>query len=231
MLSKAKWATLVAEFLGTYFLVSAFMAMFIRTSFPFFSAAAAGVAFAVLILIFGKFSGAHFNPALTLGLWSVKKFPTTDTIAYVAAQMAAGFTALRVNGYLLGQPIAGAVTETWEPVVVLAEVIGAFVLAIGIAAAIDSAFDANRFALVAGLSLFLGVVIASFGSNAAVNPAVALGINSFSISYVVGPLVGSVLAFNAYSYLFSDTPRKVRIIRSAVSRNNVKKTPVKKRRK
>lgn len=203
MLSKNKWAVLVAEFLGTYVLVSAVVAMFGRTSFPFFAAAAVGLALATMTLVVGKFSGAHLNPAVTVGLWSLKKFPTTSAFAYIAVQMAAGFTALRVNQYLLGQNLEGSVTQTWDPVVVVAEIIGTFVFAFGVAAAIDNKYEGSKLAATIGGSLFLGVLVASFGSNGALNPAVALGINSMSVSYVVGPLVGSILAFNLYNFLFA----------------------------
>jgi glycerol uptake facilitator-like aquaporin len=208
MLGKNKWAMVVAEFLGTYVLVSAVMALFVRTSFPFFAAAAAGVALASMVLVVGKFSGAHLNPAVTVGLWSVKKFPTADAVAYIAVQMLAGFTALRVNQYLLGQTLSGSVTQSWEPSVVIAEVLGAFVLAFGLAAMLENAYEGGKAAAVAGTSLFLGVLVASFGSSGAINPAVALGVNSMSVSYVVGPLVGAVLAFNLYSYLFAAAPAK-----------------------
>jgi glycerol uptake facilitator-like aquaporin len=208
MLNKNKWAAVAAEFLGTYVLASAVLAMFGRTSFPFFAAASVGLALAGMTLVVGKFSGGHFNPAVTIGLWSVKKFPTTNTVAFVAIQMVAGFAALRINQYLLGQGLDGSAVQTWDPKVVVAEVLGTFVFAFGVAAAIDSVYEGGKLAAALGLSLFLGVLIASFGSNGAVNPAVALGINSFSISYLVGPLVGAVLAFNAYSYFFAVTPVK-----------------------
>lgn len=50
---------------------------------------AIGVALAVYI--FGPISGGHFNPAVTLGLASIDKFPWADVPAYIIAQMIGGF--------------------------------------------------------------------------------------------------------------------------------------------
>ena len=35
----------------------------------------------------GRVSGAHINPAVTVGLWAVKKFPTKEVIPYIIAQL------------------------------------------------------------------------------------------------------------------------------------------------
>jgi glycerol uptake facilitator-like aquaporin len=48
----------------------------------------------------------------------------------------------------------------------------------------------------------LGITIAALvGSNGVLNPAVALGIGSFSVVYALAPVLGSVLGMQAYKYL------------------------------
>jgi glycerol uptake facilitator-like aquaporin len=42
------------------------------------------------------------------------------------------------------------------------------------------------------------------GSNGVLNPAVAVGIKSFSVMYIVGPLVGSVIGMKLYEFVDSE---------------------------
>src|SRR5829696_9174220 len=85
---------LTAEFIGTLWLVlggcgSAVLA----TAFPSLGIGFAGVslAFGLTVLTgayaLGHISGAHFNPAVTFGLWAGKRFPAGEVLPYVIAQV------------------------------------------------------------------------------------------------------------------------------------------------
>ncbi|WP_028581429.1 MIP/aquaporin family protein [Desulfogranum japonicum] len=50
-----------------------------------------GFAVTFAIYVAGKYSGAHINPAVTLGLASIGAFPWAEVPGYIAAQMAGGF--------------------------------------------------------------------------------------------------------------------------------------------
>src|SRR5512138_3305861 len=98
MLSKVS-----AEFLGTLWLVfggcgSAVLA----AAFPEVGIGLAGVslAFGLTVLTgayaLGPISGAHFNPAVSVGLWAGGRFPTSDLLPYIVAQVVGGVVAAAV---------------------------------------------------------------------------------------------------------------------------------------
>lgn len=85
---------LTAEFLGTFWLVfggcgSAVLA----AAFPEVGVGLAGVslAFGLTVLTgayaLGPISGAHFNPAVSVGLWAGGRFPALDLLPYIVAQV------------------------------------------------------------------------------------------------------------------------------------------------
>ncbi|OUS03385.1 aquaporin Z [Flavobacteriales bacterium 33_180_T64] len=101
---------LIAEFFGTFWLVfgGCGSAVF-AAAFPELGIGFAGVALAfgltVLTMAYavGHISGGHFNPAVSLGLWSAGKFPAKELIGYIIAQLvgaivAAGFLFVIISG-------------------------------------------------------------------------------------------------------------------------------------
>jgi hypothetical protein len=124
----------VAEFLGTYALVSAVLAMASLTDSPFFPAVAAGLTLGVMVLVIGPLSGAHINPAVSFGLWTLRKVPASTALVFVAAQMLAGFTALKMNEYLLDESVPSLTSSSWDWRIVLAEGIGMLIFTFGIIA-------------------------------------------------------------------------------------------------
>lgn len=222
MFGRNKIAMVVAEFLGTFTLAGAVLAMSGRTNFPFFSAAAAGLTMALMVLIIGQVSGAHINPAVTVGLWTQRKIATLTAIIYVAAQMLGGVVAWRVNEYLLNQPLKNLTTKNLDWRVLTAEAIGTFIFTFGVAAAVYQGYEELKRAAVIGGSLFAGVLAASFGSAGVVNPAVAIGVRSWSASYVAGPVLGAVVGMTLYAILFAPQTRKA-TAKVAVAKSSTKK--------
>lgn len=203
MLSKDKTAMLLAEFLGTFVLTSAVLSMVSKIGgIPFFAAVTAGATLSAMVLVIGKVSGSHINPAVTFGFWSIRKISTTQAIVYIAAQLLGGLCALRVGEYFLGEKVAHTVTKSLDWKVLIAEAVGTFIFTFGIAAAVSNKFEDGKLAAAIGISLFIGIVIASMASLGFLNPAVALGLNSYSVNYIVGPLVGALLGMNLYQYMF-----------------------------
>ena len=205
MFSRNKFAMLVAEVLGTGVLTGVVLAVSRSPiGLPYFVALAAGLTLAVLVLVIGPTSGSHVNPAVTLGLWTIRKVSTLKAIAYIAAQFVGAVLAWRLYTYLADGPVKNIAGKTFDWRVLVAEAAGTLVFTFGIAAAVYQGYDWGKKAATIGGSLILGIFIASAGSNGMLNPAVALGAPSWSKAYVFGPLIGGVLGMNLYAMLFAD---------------------------
>ncbi len=92
-----------AEFFGTFWLVfGGCGAAIFSAAFPALGIGFAGVALAfgltVLTMAYavGYLSGAHFNPAITIGLWAAGRFPSRDVIGYIVAQVVGAVVAASV---------------------------------------------------------------------------------------------------------------------------------------
>src|SRR5262249_1959010 len=135
MFGRTKIAMLVAEFIGTFALASAVLAMIGRTSFPFFNAAAVGITFGLLSLVFAGVEPGFYNPAITLGLWTVRKLETSKTLVFIAAQFLGGVVAWTLNQYLLRAPLDNIANTSTDWRLFTAEAVGAAIFAMGLAAA------------------------------------------------------------------------------------------------
>ncbi|WOF17324.1 aquaporin family protein [Methanoplanus sp. FWC-SCC4] len=180
-----------------------------------------GFAIMASIYAFGRISGAHINPAVTIALWVSGKFETKDMVVYVLAQMAGAFIGSVLFAICAGQ---GAVltgglgaTAPFPGISIysalLAEIIGTFILmSVIMAVASDEKVTPGIAGAVIGLTV--AGVITTIGniSGSSLNPARSFGpmmadlllggpdvLASFWI-YVAGPIIGAVLA--AFLYLW-----------------------------
>lgn len=231
MFERKKIAMVVAEFLGAATLA---IAVFSIAKYPemysIFPALVAGLTLGLMVLVVGGTSGAHINPAVTFGLWTVRKIQTTQAVVYIVAQMLGGLAAFYFLQYFtkptefIIHNIAGKNVD-WR--VIIAEAVGTFIFTFGIASAVYRKFEGLQLAATIGTSLTVGILVASFGSNGVLNPAVAYGINSFNFSYAVGPLLGATLGMNLYAMLFSDggvsRPRKLSVATKKTTKKTKKK--------
>ncbi len=198
----------IAELIGTFILALTVVVAFDK-GFGFLITFFAAIVVGLFVYTVGHISGAHLNPAITLGALSIKKIEWKDAIFYIIAQFAgAALAIIIVSIYKLtpGQNIPPLdVSNTWQ--VGVAEAIGAFFFAFGIASVIYHRANAAMSGIVIGGSLFIGLVIATaLGSNAIVNPAVAFTLHSFSWVYALGPIVGAVLGMWAYAAVSETLP-------------------------
>ena len=206
MFRKNKLAMLVGEFLGTAALTLIVLAIsHSQLSLGYFIATAAGLMVALMTLALAGISGAIFNPAMTVGLWTVRKLRTLQAIAYLIVQFAGGAAAWELFVYLT--KLNGVHnTGTYSARILVAEVLGTFIFSFGWAAAVYQRFNLFAKAATIGGSLTAGALVASLASAGFLNPAVALGLHQWGWgTYVLGPVLGAVIGFNLYNLLFVET--------------------------
>lgn len=186
-------------------------------------ALAHGLALAALGTAFAPISGGQFNPVVTVALWLVGRVRTVEGVRYIVAQLvgavAAGFALkLAFGGFEAGDTvwsIAGGgspgVADGLTPVTAIA--IEAVLTALLVYAVLLTAVDKRAPQL--GALLIGGVIVADIMvggplTGAAMNPArwfgpaVAFGDLSEAVVYIVGPLVGAVIAALSVRYLFAE---------------------------
>lgn len=221
MFRKNRLAMLVGEFLGTASLSLIVLAIsHSQLSLGFFIASAAGLMVALMTLALAGISGAVFNPAMTIGLWTVRKLRTLQALSYLAVQLLGGAVAWQLFVYLTN--LHGIHnTGTYSARVLVAEVVGTFIFAFAWAAAIYQRFPLYAKAAAIGGGLTAGSLVASLGSAGVLNPSVALALHQWGWgTYVLGPVLGAVIGFNLYNLLFVETE----VAEVAVSRSERAKT-------
>lgn len=203
LLERRKIAMVLAEFLGAAILTSVVLAISkSNVGIPYFVSLIAGLTVAAGTLVFGAVSGAHFNPIITIGLWTARRIKTLPAIVYVAAQLLGGSVAYLLYKYLVDTPLQ--YVGEYDPRVLVAEAVGAFVFTLGWAAAVYNKFDNGKRAFAIGGAFTVGIIVASVGSAGLLNPAVALGAHVWVWgTYVLGPVLGGIIGFNLYALLFA----------------------------
>ena len=225
---------LAAEFLGTGFLVlfgaGAVTATFtLQPSKSNFSEADLGIialSFALVITAMvysvGRISGAHINPAVTVGLAVRGHIDPTTALEYIAAQLVGAlggalcialiFGRTAAQAGILGVTSFGASTNPLQALI--AEAIGTFVLVYTVyGVGVDTKAPAGWAGLIIGLVVGSVIMVLGPVTGGSINPARTFGpmivqallggpnlLNQFWV-YVVGPLVGGAAAGFAYEWV------------------------------
>jgi glycerol uptake facilitator-like aquaporin len=190
-------AKYIGEFLGTCILALA-VSLSITGKFPVPTPVIAGLALGMCVYTFGAVSGTHINPAITIALASIGKITVKDAAIYIVAQFAGAGAAMAIAGTLATRANVGGADGGG---VILAEALGAFLLATGVVSVVLANAPGEASGIVIGGSLLLGISIAAPASNGVLNPAVALAIGSVSASYIIGPVIGAVAAMLLYRHV------------------------------
>ena len=221
---------LVAEFIGTFWLVlggcgSAVLA----AGIPNLGIGFAGVALAFGLTVLtgayalGHISGAHFNPAVSIGLWAGGRFSGKELPGYIIAQVLGGITAAGIlymiasgndsfdvstgfaaNGYGEHSPEGYNLTSA-----LITEVVMTFMFLIVILGATHKDAIQGFAGVAIGLALTLIHLISIPVTNTSVNPArstsQALFVGDWALSQLwlfwLAPILGAILAGVVYKYL------------------------------
>ena len=234
---------LVAEFIGTFWLVlggcgSAILAAtFVSngamigeiTQFPLGIgllgvSLAFGLTVVTMAYAIGHISGCHLNPAVSIGLATCGRFPTSKLLPYIIAQVAGAIIAAGVlyliasgkTGYEGGLASNGFADHSpggySMMAVLICEIVMTFIFLMIILGATDKRAPVGLAGLAIGLALTLIHLISIPVSNTSVNPARSTGPAIFeggiALSQLwlfwVAPIIGAVIAGFVYKCVFED---------------------------
>lgn len=136
-------------------------------------------AVAIIRSPWGRRSGAHFNPAVTITFYRLNKIGSTDAIMYALSHFIGGTAGVLVSWLILGERLADASVNFVVTVpgnfgttaAFVAEFAIAFVLMSAILAASNSTRFANYTPYIAGILLALFITVESHISGTSMNPA------------------------------------------------------------
>lgn len=213
---------LFAELIGSFSLV----ALLLSTNG---NAIIAGITVLVFTIIFGKLSGAHINPIVSIALMATRQVSVVRGIAYIVVQLIGAMLALVVisqfvaNAPAVPNPYTGEMTPAqifkvealvgdWRPF--FAEFLGAIVFGLGVAAVTFQRREGLEAGYVVGGALLLGLLLATQGSSAILNPAAALSLDAYQMKdgnmwpiavYAIAPALGAVAGAWLYRVLQWDS--------------------------
>ncbi len=210
----AKLRPLTAEFIGTFGLVFIGAGSIVVNEASgalglLGIALAHAVVLSVMVTALMRISGAHFNPAVTFGLWLANKIEAKDAGFYVLTQLVAAVVAALLVKMLLPS-VAGEITGYGVPRIasdvdmiqaILLEAILTFFLVsavFGTAVSPEAPSGIGGFGI--GLVLLFDILVGGPLTGAAVNPARAFGPAAIANDWVgqgaywIGPLLGGAVA-------------------------------------
>ena len=216
-----------AEFVGTFWLVlggcgSAVLAAAVPGLGIGFHGVALAFGLTVLTMAFavGHISGAHFNPAVSVGLWAGGRFPAKDLVPYIVAQVLGGVAAAAVlyliasgksgfdlaggfaaNGYGAHSPGGYSLTAA-----LVCEIVMTAAFLVVIMGATDARAPKGFAPIAIGLALTLIHLISIPVTNTSVNPArstsQALFVGDWALGQLwlfwVAPIVGGIIGAVVY---------------------------------
>jgi aquaporin Z len=198
------------EFIGTFFLVLTIGLTSIAPSIGLFAPLAIGAVLIVMVYTGGPISGAHYNPAVTLGIYLSKKCPLNNVPFYLLAQLLGAV--LAAYCVIL---IKGSVGST-APIEVLPTFLAEFLFTFALVFVILNVAFSNRskgnayYGIAIGLTVLGGAYAVGSISGASFNPAVTIGLIIMKLShlstigiYLGSQCLGGILAWKTFQIIES----------------------------
>jgi aquaporin Z len=196
----------LTEFIGTFFLVLTIGLTIVGGSA--FAPLAIGSVLMVMVYMGGHLSGAHYNPAVTLGVFLRGKMDGRDVAPYMIVQVLGALLAGGAVYVIMGETFAPTPGDSASlSAALLVEFLFSFALVLVIlnTAATEETDGNSYFGLAIGFTLAVGIFAGGSVSGGAFNPAVSIGpavvdtLNgagsySFIWIYVISPFAGGAVA-------------------------------------
>jgi aquaporin Z len=173
----------LTELLGTFFLVFTVGCTVVGNGAGALAPLAIGSALMVMIFAGGHISGAHYNPAVTFGVWLRGKCETKDVAGYIVSQIVGAMLAASAVKYLKVGATVTPMNLALLPAM-LAEFLFTFALVfVVLNVATAKGTSGNSFyGLAIGFTVMTGAFAVGNISGGVFNPAVALGISAMGLS-------------------------------------------------
>lgn len=181
-------------------------------------ALAYGLVVVVMVAALGHVSGGHFNPAVTLAFLMGRRIDPAMAGIYWAAQLIGGLVAALIVALAVSRDIVAVGTpglaDGVNPVVgIVLEAIATFILVLVIlGTVVDRRAPATVYPLAIGLAVTVGVFAIGAFTGGALNPARAFGPALVGgewggvAAWLIGPLLGGLLAWALHEYVISPRP-------------------------
>lgn len=206
---------LISEFLGTYFLVfagtGAIVINELTQSLTHIGIAITfGLVVMALIYTFGHISGAHFNPAVTMGFLLNGDIKKREAIFYILSQFLAGISASLTMVLLFGNVASLGATlpkDTWSQSFILEFILTFFLMLVIFGSAVHGKAVKSFAGIAIGATVGLEAMFAGPISGASMNPARSLGPALVSGTfehlwiYLVATTLGALMAAMIYKTL------------------------------
>lgn len=205
----------LAEFIGSFFLIFfGCGSMILADVDPSYNGSLIpliwGGAVSIMIYAVGHISGAHFNPAVTLAFWAVKRFPTARIPGYLLSQFLGGLMASGFHYFIWGSQHSFGMTSISTSLMggALVELTLSFALMFVI---ISVATDSRAVGELAGIAIGSTVALCAFVggplTKASMNPMRSIAPSIFSGDfsqlwiYILVPIVGAILGAKVYEWI------------------------------